>query len=237
MNVENMKNYGKGIVDSLSSPEYKYIEKQMFIPIIGSIRKEVGCIGLLKLFFRWRSEERKMSQCNWLHLEKKGVPREVFESTFQLIALMKVLDNLLGIEKARRIITEIYEKTETKLRENKSAVNLFAIPVGDIKSCKNRFLSFKEYTKAQLSAGIRDKLHETEILEDTEDTLSFDIKYCVAHEVAKEFGNPAWSYPWCEIDDVVYPEMGVQLGFKYTRSGSLPTGASTCAFRFDRLAS
>ena len=52
MNVETMTNYGKGIVEALSSPEYKYIEKQMFIPVAGSIRKEVGLIGLLKLFFR-----------------------------------------------------------------------------------------------------------------------------------------------------------------------------------------
>ena len=98
-------------------------------------------------------------------------------------------------------------------------------------------MSFKEYTKAQVNAGIQEKFHETEILEDTEDTLAFDIKYCVAHEVAKEYGNPAWSFPWCEIDDVVYPSMGVQLGFKYTRSGSLPTGASNCDFRFKRLGS
>ncbi len=60
MNVENMTNYGKGIVESLSSPEYKYIERQMIIPATGSIRKEIGLIGLLKLLFRWRSEEKKM---------------------------------------------------------------------------------------------------------------------------------------------------------------------------------
>ena len=83
MNVETMTNYGKGIVEALSSPEYKYIEKQMFIPVTGSIRKEVGLIGLLTLFFRWRSEEKKMKQYNWFKLEKKGVSREVFESTFQ----------------------------------------------------------------------------------------------------------------------------------------------------------
>ena len=129
MNVETMTNYGKGIVEALSSPEYKYIEKQMFIPVTGSIRKEVGLIGLLTLFFRWRSEEKKMKQYNWLKLEKKGVPREVFESTFQLIALMKVLDNMIGIKRARTMITEIYEKTETRLIEKKSAYNLFAIPI------------------------------------------------------------------------------------------------------------
>ncbi len=237
MNVENMTNYGKGIVESLSSPEYKYIEKQMFIPVISSIRKEVGLIGLLKLFFQWRSEEKKIKRHNWFKLENKGVSREVFESTFQLIALMKVLDNMIGIERARRMITEIYEKTETRLKKNKSPFNLFSLPIRDLKSCKNSFLSFKEYTKAQFKAGIQEKFHESETLEDTENTLAVDVKYCVAHEVAKEFGNSAWSFPWCEIDEVVYPRMGAQLGFKFSRSGSLPTGASKCDFRFERLGS
>ncbi len=237
MDVEEMTNYGKGIVESLSSPEYKKIEKQMFIPIIGVLRKEIGIIGLLKLFFQWRSEEKKMKQNNWVKLDKKGVPREVFEATFQLVALMKVLDCMVGIEKARRIITEIYEQTEKVLQKNRSAVNLFSIPVGALKACNDSFLSFKKYTKAQVNAGIQEKLHESEIIEDTQDVLSFNINYCVVYEVAKEYGNAAWSFPWCEIDDVVYPKMGNQLGFKYTRSGSLPTGAPKCDFRYERLSS
>ena len=237
MTAEVMKNYGKGIVASLSSSEYKQIEKQMFIPTISCIRKEVGLFGLLKLFHHWRFEEKKMKQYNWHNLEKKGVPREVLESTFQLIALMKVLDVRLGLEGAKRTITEVYKKTEEKLRKKKSPFNLFALPVRDFKSCKNSFLSFKEYTKAQLNACIREKFHETEFLEDTENTLAFDVKFCVAHEVAKEYGNAAWSFPWCEIDDVVYPSMGDQLGFKYSRLGSIPTGASSCRFRFQRVVS
>ncbi len=237
MDVERMTNYGKGIVESLASPEYKKIEKKMFSPTIGTLCKEVGFSGLLKLFFQWRSEEKKMKKSSWPNLEKKGVPREVFEATFQLIALMKVLDCMVGIEKAREIIAEIYEKTEKVLIKNGSAVNLFAIPVGDLKACKDSFLSFKKYTKAQVNAGIREKLHKSEIIEDTEDVLAFNIDYCVVHDVAKEYGNAAWSFPWCEIDDVVYPKMGVELGFKYTRSGSLATGQLKCDFRFERSCS
>jgi L-2-amino-thiazoline-4-carboxylic acid hydrolase len=237
LDVEKMTNYGKGIVESLSSPEYKKIEKQMFIPIIGVLRKKIGIIGLLKLFLQWRSEEKKMRQNNWVKLEKKGVPKEVFQATFQLVALMKVLDCMVGIEKARGIITEIYEQTEEVLQRKKSAVNLFSIPVGALKTCNDSFLAFKKYTKAQVYAGVKEKLHESEIIEDTDDVLSFNINYCVVHEVAKEYGNAAWSFPWCEIDDVVYPKMGKQLGFKYTRSGSLPAGASTCDFRYERFSS
>lgn len=237
MDVEKMTNYGKGIVESLASPEYKKIEKQMFFPIISVLRKEVGFFGLLKLFLRWRSEEKKMKRSSWANLEKKGVPKDVFEATFQLIALMKVLDCTLGIEKAREIITEIYEKTEKALMKNGSAVNLFAIPAGDLKACEDSFLSFKKYTKAQVNAGIQEKLHESEIIEDSEDVLAFNIKYCVVHDVAKEYGNAAWSFPWCEIDDVVYPKMGVELGFKYTRSGSLATGQLKCDFRYERSCS
>ncbi len=235
MNVENMINYGNGVVETLSSPEYKYIEKQMFIPITSSIRKEIGFIGLLKLLFRLRSEEKKMKRFNWIKLKNKGVPKEIYESTFQFIALMKTLDNMLGIEKAREIITEIYEKTEAKLRKKKYRVNFFIIPVEELKSCKNSFFSFKEYTKGQLNASMQEKLHEVEILQDTEDTLSFNMKYCLFHEAATIYGNANWNFPWCEIDDVVYPNLGAQLGIKFSRTGTLATGATKCDFRFERL--
>ncbi len=235
MKVEKMTSYGQGIVESLSSPEYKKIEKQMILPIVGVLRREAGFTGVLKLFIQWRSEEKKMRRYNWVNIEKKGVPRDVFEATFQFIALMKVLDNRLGIKKAREVITEIYEKTETKLIENKSPVNMYLIPVRDLNACEDSFLSFKEYTKGMVNAGVQEKLQVAEIIEDTKDTLAFNFNFCAAHEVAKEYGNAAWSFPWCEIDDVVYPKLGVQLGFKYTRTGSLPTGASKCDFRYERL--
>ncbi len=237
MNVEEMTSYGMGIVESLSSPEYKKIEKQMILPVFGVLRREVGFSGLLKVFIQWRSEEKKMRKHNWINIEKKGVPRDVFEATFQFIALMKVLDDMMGIKKAREVITEIYEKTEKRLIENKSPVNMFLIPVRDLKTCEDSFLTFKEYTKAMVNAGVQEKLHEAEIIEDTKDVLAFNFNFCAAHEVAKEYGNAAWSFPWCEIDDVVYPRLGVQLGFKYTRTGSLPTGESKCDFRYERLVS
>jgi hypothetical protein len=234
VNVKNMKNYGKGIVDSLSTPEYKQIERQMTIPIISVLLKEIGFLGLLKMFLRWRSENKIMKLHNWKQIEKKGTSKEVLESTIQYIALMKILDDMLGINKAKSVITEIYEKTEVRLKEKHFAVNLFLYPIKELEKCKDRFACFKEYTKGMEDAGIKEKLHEAEIIEDSKDVLAFDVTFCVAHEVAKVYGNPAWSFPWCELDDVVYPNMGARLGFKYRRSGNLPTGASKCDFRFSR---
>lgn len=235
MDIKNMKNYGKGIVESLSTPEYKQIERQMTMPIISVLLREVGFWGLLKMFLNWRSENNKMKSYDWEQIEKKGISREVLEPTLQYIALMKVLDDMIGIHKAKNVITEIYQKTETKLKKKQSTVNLFLYPIKELEKCEDRFACFKEYTKGMEDAGIKEKLHEAEIIEDSKDVLAFNVKYCVAHEVAKEYGNPAWSFPWCELDDVVYPNMGVQLGFKYTRSGNLPSGASKCDFRFSRI--
>ncbi len=235
MKVEDMTNYGKGMVESLATPEYKKIEKQMFMPTVGIILKEVGFIGLLKLFYQWRSEERKMKMYNWSKIEQKGISKEVIEATFQLVALMKVLENMVGVEKARAIITKIYEQTENELSKCGSEVNLFSIPVNDLKACEDSFLSFKKYIKAQVNAGVQETLHRSEIIEDTANTLAFNIHGCAVHEVAKEYGNASWSFPWCEIDEVVFPKMGIQLGFKYLRSGSLPTGESKCVFRYERL--
>ncbi|MCG8339289.1 MAG: L-2-amino-thiazoline-4-carboxylic acid hydrolase [Proteobacteria bacterium] len=229
-----MKNYGKGIVESLSTPEYKQIERQMIIPVISVLLREGGFSGLLKLFFNWRSENSKMKSYNWSRIEKKGIVRAVLESTMQYIALMKTLDEMFGIDKAKGVITDIYKKTEAKLKKKHSAVNLFLYPIKELEKCNDRFACFKEYTKGMEEAGMREKFHEAEIIEDSKEVLAFNVNYCVAHEVAKEYGNPDWSFPWCELDDVVYPNMGLQLGFKYTRSGNLPTGASKCDFRFKR---
>ncbi len=235
MDIKNMKNYGKGIVESLSTPEYKQIERQMTLPIISVLLRKVGFLGLLRMFLNWRSENKKMKSYNWKQIEKKGVSREVLEPTIQYIALMKTLDDMLGTIKAKDAITEIYEKTEARLKKKHSGVNLFLYPIKELEKCKDRFACFKEYTKGMEDAGMKEKFHEAEIIEDSKDVLAFNVKYCVAHEVAKECGNPVWSFPWCELDEVVYPNMAVQFGFKYTRSGNLPNGASKCDFRFSRI--
>ncbi len=234
MNVKDMCNYGKGIVESLSTPEYKQIERRMTVPVLSVLLKEVGLVGLIRLFWNWRNEIRKIRSYNWTHIEKKGASKGVVESTFQLVALMKTLDEALGINKAKGVITEIYEKTEETLKKKNSAVNLFMYPIKELEKCEDRFASFKEYTKGMEEAGIKEKLHEATILEDSKDTLAFNVNYCVVHEVAKEYGNADWSFPWCELDEVVYANMSAQMGFNYSRSGNLPSGASKCDFRFSR---
>ncbi|VFQ42803.1 L-2-amino-thiazoline-4-carboxylic acid hydrolase [Desulfoluna butyratoxydans] len=234
MNIEHMANYGNGLVDSLAGPEFQKIEKKMFCQILGVLRREVGIRGIPKVLYRWRDEVKHMKQADWLALEKRGAPRAVIESTFDFIALMKVLDERFGMEKARDLVTDIHERTEAALLKTGSAVNLFAVPVSDLKACDDSFRSFAEYTKAQVQAAVEEGLHHTEIIEDTKNALSFHIHFCVIHEVAKAYGNPAWSFPWCRIDNVVYPKMGDRLNFTFTRRGTLPTGSHTCDFRFER---
>lgn len=235
MNVEKMTNYGKGIVESLSSREYKIIEKHMNVLMVSAFWKEFGLIGLIQIFYRLRNETKKLKEHDWYKLESKNVPREAIEMTFQPIVLMKVLADMAGMDKAKAIITEVFEKTEEKLSKKNFIVNMFLIPVKELKACKDRFVSFKDFTKATETAAIQERFHEAEFVEDTNDTFGFDVKYCAAHAVAKEYGNPAWCFPWCELDDVVYPKVGAELGFRYKRTGSLATGASKCDFRYERI--
>ena len=234
MKVEQMINYGNGMIETHSSPEFKRNMREMAMPIISVIYKRTGLLGILKMLFLLPFEEQKMRKHNWSKVEQR-VPKKVFELTFQPIALMKLLSSLAGMEQAQKIITEIYEKAEEKLKKKNSKVNIFLIPVRDLKACEDSFSCFKEYTKASVNAGVREKLHESEIVEDTNDNFGFDIKSCAAYEVAKEYGNPGWCFPWCELDEVVYPRAGIELGFKYKRSSSLPKGASKCDFRYERI--
>ena len=77
--------------------------------------------------------------------------------------------------------------------------------------------------------------HKIDIVRDTDNILAFNVKYCVAHEVAKEFGDSIYCFPLCHIDEVALPKLGDQLGFKYERISTLSAGASICDFKFSRI--
>ncbi len=234
--AKDMVNYGIGIVESLSSPEFKMIEKVMIMQIMKVLWREIGLVNILKVFWRIRQEEKKIMELDWSKLERKGIARKLIEVTMPQIVMMKVLDDMVGMQKAKEIITELFEKTDEQLVLKGSSVNVFGLPAADsFKVCKDSFNCFSDYTKAQVNVGKGEKFHEAEIVIDTKDALGFDYKFCLAHEIARKYGNPAWCFPWCEIDEVVYSKMGEQLGFRYQRSGALAQGSSKCDFRYERI--
>jgi hypothetical protein len=84
-------------------------------------------------------------------------------------------------------------------------------------------------------ASVHEGTLELRMKEETDDVFAFDVTYCVWAEIAKAFGDPSLCYPWCHSDDTFFPKAGAQLGFRYTRIGTLSSGAPVCDFRFERV--
>ena len=235
MKVENITGYGKGFVDSLSSPEFKIIGKVQ-IKITGKVLwKEIGLISMMKLGWKVSRAYKNMKHHNWSAIENRGLPTRAIQVLLLPILQMKVLAEMIGMERALKIVSSIMDKTEEEFVLKKSAFNSFGMPVEELKVCNDPFISFKTFLKAGEDTCAKEGFHKIEIESDTEDNFAFNVSYCAADEVARECGNPAFCFPWCYLDEATFPGMGAQLGFKFERPEKLAEGASKCNFRIARI--
>lgn len=229
MKVEDLKNYGRGFIDIKPDPDKM---KQMRKAMSEELRRELGLINMIKLMWRMRKETKRMKNLDWSGLMERGLAdRKFLDGLIQSIAPMKALVGIIGMEKASDIYCRVWDKMAYDL------VASMYPSVEEFKACGDAFECFKEYAKALNTTNERDGLHEIEIMEDTDDVFAFNVKYCVWHEVAKRFGDPYLCYPSsCYGDEVFFPEVCAQAGFRFKRTGTLATGASVCDFKFERLA-
>jgi len=107
LDVEKMTNYGKGIVESLSSPEYKKIEKQMFIPIIGVLRKKIE----ERLKSLSGNEYLALSQEEKSDIVKKSLDRY---TTWKFWKRPDLCDYVLN----ENSLTSLYQKAAENAKEN-----------------------------------------------------------------------------------------------------------------------
>ena len=230
MKVEDLKNYGKGFVDLMADPEMMKRMKKM---MSGELRKELGIFGMIKLMWRMRKKTKRMKNHDWSRLREHVLTDQKFlDNIIQMIAMMKTLVDMEGMERASDIFRKIWDGM---------AYDMFASmfpSVEELKECEDAFECFKKWFNAFNAANVRDGLHEVDVVEDTNDVLAVNIKYCVWHEVAKEFGDPYLCYPSsCYGDEVFFPKFLAQAGCQFKRTGTLATGASVCDFRIERPSS
>ncbi len=235
MEVENISSFGRGLVGTLSDPDYKNIKRQMIMSFVKILHVEIGLVGMTKMMWRTSKEKKIMKKHDWSNIEKRGFCKENLKFLIEDTAYMKILVNMMGENKACSLFSEVLQKTDENLGSGKTAQNLLLIPANEIEFCDDKFVGFKEFIKASEDEMEREGTHKIDILQDTKNTLAYDVRYCVAHEVAKEFGNPIYCFPWCHIDEIVLPKIGAHLGFSYERISTLSSGASKCVFKFDRM--
>ena len=233
MKVENISNFGKGLVEISEDPDFKKLKNQMAMSLIKDLYTEIGLVGVVKMMWKARNEKNRMRHQDWSKVEEQGFNKANLNYLIEDTAYMKVLVGMLGKIKACSLFSDFLEKTNRKLSSQKQ--NVLMIPANEMESCSDTFIAFKEFIKAAEDAMEKEGAHKIDIVHDKDDTLAFNVNYCIAHEVAKKFGDPIYCYPWCHIDDVALPKLGSQLGFKYERMGTLSSGAPLCDFKFSRI--
>jgi hypothetical protein len=234
MRVEELRNYGKGLMDSVPDPGMMEREGEMRRRMQQELDKELGRAGAIQLMSRIKEETERMKSGDLSSLKERGLRDQRFiGSVIKRIALMKALADMIGMEKASALQCRLVENTIWEL------MSPMWPSVDDYKGCGDFFEAFKKYGMAAMVANARAGLHEVELVEDSPTALAYNVKYCVWHEAAKLFGDPYLCYPsTCYGDEVTIPRVLRQTGSvcRFKRAGTLAQGAPVCDFRYELLA-
>lgn len=226
--VEELKNYGKPMSDIMSGSEYKKINNKITWVIIGELRRELGLIGLIKLTLKLRKETNRGKARDWSSLNERGMTNQKFlNGLISQTAAGKALSDIVGKDKASDLFRRVFDQTSDILATMWPSFE-------DFKACEDIVEAFRQYAKALIAAEVQAGIHEMEIVEDSPKAMAINVKYCTWCEVAKKFGDPYLCYlTSCAGDEVLFPKLIAAGGGRFTRTGTLATGAPVCDFRFE----
>jgi len=229
MRVEDLKNYGRGLLENSQGPEYRKAGGLAGKIMRDLLIEELGNRLTQQLLDRTVQEFELMKERDWAAARSRGLRDQSFiESIIRRIAMMKVLADMVGMERATAIQRAILDRTLYR------SMSVMWPSIEDYEACGDFFHAFKEYTRASMIANVRAGLHQIEFVEDSPSALAFDVKYCVWHEVARAFGDPRLCYPTtCYGDELTIPPVLNHVGGRFRRAGTLAEGAPVCDFRFE----
>jgi len=229
MKVEDLRNYGKGLMDSIPDLEGLRRWKEVSGAMQEELRRELGQNGVERLNAETARQTEIMKVRDWSVLKEHGLVNERYiGKIIERIAVMKALAAMVGMERATEIQCRLLDMSMYDLM-----TPIFPASE-DYEACGDYFHAFREYSKASYAANVRAGLHELELIEDTPKVLAFNITYCAWHEVAKALGDPYLCYPsTCYGDDAYISKSLAGSGCRWKRTGTLATGAPVCDFVFE----
>lgn len=228
MKVEELRNFGKGFRELDPSPE---TVKKARTVIRREMRKELGLFGSLGFLWSLKRETNRAMKLDWSSLMAGALKDQVFlKRVVQRSVMTKVLISMVGRERASKILFNLMDLTALDLMKS------IQPSVQEFQACGEILRAFKKYVIASFVANEREGIHKLEISEDTPDAFAFNVNYCVWNEIAKKLGDPYYCYPSsCYGDEVVFPKLAAEVGFRFKRNGTLATGQDVCDFRFERM--
>jgi hypothetical protein len=235
MKVEELENYGKDLLTIQEHSQMPLSQKlRLLAPVLGylgSILRTLGLDGSVHLVKNVRQEIRSAKGRDWSRLQAKGISQEHLGGIITKIALAKAMAEMMGMEKAAELRSELSYRISIPVFEAMFAPAEVFVQCGD-----GDFLPpFKQYYVALMEAMARKGLEEFCVVQDTEDVFELDVTYCAWAEVAKTLGNLGYCYySTCYGDEVFFPHLCAQAGFRFERRGTLAQGAPVCDFTFTR---
>ncbi len=231
MRVEDLKNYGKGLLNAVPDPEALRRQRQTSEIIREELQRELGQGGYHELMSGMKMEVERMKHHDWSVIRERGLNNHGFiEGVVKRMALVKCLADIVGRDRASEIQCRLLEKTIYE-----SMAPMWP-SVEDYYACGDFFKAFRQYTRVAMMENERAGLHVVEMVEDSPTALAFNVKYCVWHEVARAFGDPYLCYPsTCYGDEVTIPKVLGKAGpqYRFRRKGTLAQGARLCDFRYE----
>ncbi len=101
MRVEELKNYGKGLLDLVPDTEGLRREEQINKTAREELHKELGLEGAAELMSGVKGELERMKSRDWSEVRNRGLTSQKFLSgVIRRIALMKSLADMVGLERA-----------------------------------------------------------------------------------------------------------------------------------------
>ena len=164
MKVENISNYGKGLVEISVDPDYRKLKNQMAMSFLKVLYTEIGLISMVKMMWKARKEKNRMKKHDWSNIERQGFNKENLDFLIEDTAYMKILVNMLGKIKACSLFSGFLEKTNRTLSSKRQ--NVLMIPANEMELCDDKFTGFKEFIKAAEEALEKEGAHKIDIVQD-----------------------------------------------------------------------
>lgn len=95
--------------------------------------------------------------------------------------------------------------------------------------------AFLPFARVATRVGFPSPGWETRWRERSGRTVAFDMTRCYLLDTFTALGVPELTRAYCAADDLLYADLCPQL--RWTRTGTLATGAPVCDFRFERIES
>lgn len=223
-----LKNHGKSLlamINDLPADILTQISAKGFEVVSHRLRPE----EMERLMAALPAEKAELGKMEIPDLREKGLTDNAFISQqIEWAALYSGLSSIKGAETADAILKA---SAETAYPE------LFALIFPEPDELKQRddpFNAFCSWFSAMMVASRHAGLFAYEIVEDTDDALQVNIRWCAWAHIIKFVGIAQACRALCHVDDVFYPDYLKELPISFKRTQTIGWGGQCCDFRFER---